>query len=183
MRLGAELGTDDPLLLVANLYYTRQTGKTWTLDSDFTSAPSDVALAYLSMLAIDCMLNVVSATERLIDRAAPFPGEAPGPGAGPPVSRETAGALVTATWRPAHVSLSQLLSRCVGEALTLQLLRGYQSMAQACGALDMTDARDAFIAGLCDFSLMPQPLPAVDDGKLSGADSGGALLHVDVKCL
>lgn len=174
LRLGGELGAEDPLLLVANLYYTRHNGKSWTLDSDVTSAPSDVALAYLSMLAIDCMCNVVAATERLVDRAAPFPGEAPGPGAGPPVARETAVALVTATWRSAHTSLNQLLARCVGEALVLQLLRGYQSMAQACGALDMNDARDAFIAGLCEFALMPQ---APDDAKLAATDSGGASLR------
>lgn len=44
------------------------TGKSWTLDMDFGTAPSDVALGYLTLLAIDSLLNVVMTQEMLVDR-------------------------------------------------------------------------------------------------------------------
>lgn len=36
---------------------------------DFATAPSDVALAYLTMLAIDSLVNVVMGMEVLVDRS------------------------------------------------------------------------------------------------------------------
>ncbi len=70
---------------------------------DFASAPSDVALAYLAMVAIDCLLNVITAMERLVDRAAPSPEEEPlTPGPGGPVEVSTVRAMVGATWKQIH---------------------------------------------------------------------------------
>ncbi len=39
------------------------------MDSDYGSAPAETGAAYLAMLAIDCLLNVVSALEKLTDVA------------------------------------------------------------------------------------------------------------------
>ena len=44
-------------------------GKEWSLDSDYGSAAADTASAYLAMLSIDCLLNVVAALEKLTDVA------------------------------------------------------------------------------------------------------------------
>lgn len=45
------------------------TGKDWSMDSDYATAPADTATAYLTMLAIDCLLNTVTALEKLTDVA------------------------------------------------------------------------------------------------------------------
>ncbi len=39
------------------------------MDSDDGSAPAETGAAYLAMLAIDCLLNVVAALEKLTDVA------------------------------------------------------------------------------------------------------------------
>ncbi len=39
------------------------------MDSDYGSAPAETGAAYLAMLAIDCLLNVVAALEKLTDVA------------------------------------------------------------------------------------------------------------------
>ena len=39
------------------------------MDADYSTAPADIATAYLTMLAIDCLLNIVSALEKLTDVA------------------------------------------------------------------------------------------------------------------
>ena len=44
-------------------------GKDWTMDSDYGTAPADNATAYLTMLGIDCLLNTVTALEKLTDVA------------------------------------------------------------------------------------------------------------------
>ena len=39
------------------------------MDSDYGTAPADNATAYLTMLGIDCLLNTVTALEKLTDVA------------------------------------------------------------------------------------------------------------------
>ena len=39
------------------------------MDSDYGTAPADNATAYLTMLGIDCLLNIVTALEKLTDVA------------------------------------------------------------------------------------------------------------------
>lgn len=48
-------------------------GKDWSMDSDYGTAPADAATAYLTMLAIDCLLNTVTAVEKLTDVAVEEP--------------------------------------------------------------------------------------------------------------
>lgn len=102
-------------------------GKDWSLDSDYGSAPADVGAAYLVMLAIDCLLGVVTATERLTDSAVDGEGSLPQtpqtPKDRPPVLPEECTALVRAIWRTVLGALSQLLARTSSEALILQLLK------------------------------------------------------------
>ncbi|KAK3236704.1 hypothetical protein CYMTET_53172 [Cymbomonas tetramitiformis] len=61
--------------------------------------------------------------------------------------------MVSTLWEILLLPLSILLARANGEALVLDLLKGYQSFTQTCGILDVADARDAFLASLCDFTL------------------------------
>ena len=44
-------------------------GKEWSLDSDYGTAPAETGSAYLAMLSIDSLLNVVAALEKLTDIA------------------------------------------------------------------------------------------------------------------
>ncbi|KAK9810126.1 hypothetical protein WJX72_005196 [[Myrmecia] bisecta] len=156
-RVAIDVPEEDPVNTVAMLYHTKAQGTDWTLDSDYGNAAPEVGAAYLAMLAIDCLLGVVAAVEKLTDVAveglvAVTPEAAMG-GGRDPVERETCAAMVQLTWRVVLSSLSHLLLRCSGEALVLQLLKGYQSMSQACGMLEQIEARDAFLASLCEFTL------------------------------
>ena len=44
-------------------------GKEWSMDSDYGTAPAETGAAYLAMLSIDSLLNVVAALEKLTDLA------------------------------------------------------------------------------------------------------------------
>ena len=46
-------------------------------------------------------------------------------------------------------------------------VQGYQLCTQACGILDLNEARDAFLSSLCEFTLS-----AVDENSLQASTSG-----------
>eukprot|EP00884_Botryococcus_braunii_P011071 jgi/Botrbrau1/19966/Bobra.0059s0082.1 len=183
----SDTNDDESLKAVAALYHSKATGKDWTLDVDCANISQETGAAYLTMLAIDCLLGVMACTEKLTSMALeggvaspaaqassvvnghvpPVPSDALRLGRTSPraalrreISRAECEALVEATWKLALAALSQLLSRCASEALTIQLLRGYQVYTQACGMLEMVEPRDAFLSSLCSFTL-------------SNADDGG----------
>ncbi|KAK9834027.1 hypothetical protein WJX81_004391 [Elliptochloris bilobata] len=181
---GAPLGEgDDPVQVIAGLYQSKAAGKEWTLDADFGRAPPETGAAYLGMLATDALLAVVAAVEKLTDLAvegcAPSPdhsgvplgppgGALVGPGlARDPVDASVCAVLAGGVWPRVLSALGSLLARSGGEALTLQLLKGYQAFTQAAGLLGLTDARDAFLTSLCTFTLgsASEELLSPSDGR------------------
>ncbi len=73
---------------------------------------------------------------------------------------------------PSTTSLSEAALRgClkIGKSMTgrPRRVQGYQLCTQACGILDLNEARDAFLSSLCDFTLS-----AVDESSLQAATSG-----------
>ena len=50
-------------------------------------------------------------------------------------------------------TLETVLTHATGEVLVRDLLRGFQAIAQGCGVLGATDARDAFISAICHFAV------------------------------
>ncbi|CAI5535817.1 unnamed protein product, partial [Closterium sp. Naga37s-1] len=65
--------------------------------------------------------------------------------------------MVDAVWKTVLDALSIILARSQGEAVILEILRAYQAFTQACGALDLVDPRDEFLASLCRFTLVTSP--------------------------
>ncbi|CAI5996839.1 unnamed protein product [Closterium sp. NIES-65] len=65
--------------------------------------------------------------------------------------------MVDAVWKTVLDALSIILARSQGEAVILEILRAYQAFTQACGALDLVDPRDEFLASLCRFTLVASP--------------------------
>jgi len=83
--------------------------------------------------------------------------------------------LVDRLWRSILAVLASLLDSCTStstcEALIIKLLRGYQSLTQSAGLLDMEECRDALLSGLCEAALSSH-----DGGMNSGnSSSGGGL--------
>ncbi|KAK9868608.1 hypothetical protein WJX84_001848 [Apatococcus fuscideae] len=153
---------------VASLYQSRAHGKDWHMDTDYGQASLEVGGAYLTTVAIDCLLALVSAFEKLTDIAVEdTPATPKAQGSRIPVTTEACTVTMTASWRAILGTLSQLLAHSSGEELILNLLRGYQLCTQACGILDLNEARDAFLSSLCDFTLS-----AVDESSLQAATSG-----------
>ncbi|DBA68408.1 TPA: hypothetical protein ACH3X2_013711 [Trebouxia sp. C0005] len=147
---------DDAVNAVAMLYHNKAHGKEWSLDSDYGSAPAETGAAYLAMLAIDCLLNVVAALEKLTDVAVEgivVTPDASAVGGKQEVDKDIASGMCQTTWKIVLNALSQLLARCSSEEIILQLLKGYQSFTQALGVLELKEARDAFLASLCSFAL------------------------------
>ncbi|EIE25629.1 hypothetical protein COCSUDRAFT_83636 [Coccomyxa subellipsoidea C-169] len=156
-RLGSDGPEDDTLHAVAALYQSRANSREWSLDLDYGSASAETGVAYLGMLGIDSLLGTVAAIEKLTDIA--VDGDVGSPEHGrsaldrESVERSTCEAMIGLCWRTVLSALSQLLAHTTGEALIVQLLKGYQSMTQACGMLEMKEQRDAFLTSLCRFTL------------------------------
>lgn len=67
--------------------------------------------------------------------------------------RRTVAAMCTALWEITLLPLSMLLANAKGEALVLDLLKGYQSFTETAGVVGEADICDAWLASLCDFTL------------------------------
>jgi len=78
------------------------------LDSDYGSAPAETGAAYLAMLAIDCLLNVVAALEKLTDVAVEGTVVTPDASAG-----ELQGVMLHALAAELRALLSRQVSCCM----------------------------------------------------------------------
>lgn len=116
-------------------------GREWSLDVDYGSASAEIGAAYLGMLAIDSMLGMVAAIEKLTDAAVDSGGvispATPDRGSEShtsrePVERGTCEAMVKLCWRTVLASLSQLLMHTNGEALIVQLLKASLAVIVSC---------------------------------------------------
>jgi hypothetical protein len=99
-------------------------------------------------------------------------GESPiaGDGRGDPDAIAAATAMVDSVWEMLLSTMSLVLTQVNGEALLLELLRGYQAFTQACGVLKAVEARDAFLASLCHFALASPRSAPPSTGNHVGAD-------------
>ncbi|BDA41918.1 Protein MON2 homolog [Coccomyxa sp. Obi] len=186
-RLGSDAPEDDTLHAVAALYQSRANSREWSLDLDYGSASAETGIAYLAMLGIDSLLGIVAAVEKLTDMAVDgvTSTQEQGPAAleRDTVERGTCEAMIALCWHTVLSALSQLLAHTSGEALVVQLLKGYQSMTQACGMLELKEQQDAFLTSLCRFTLTDaadSDHPAGSRGEAAATTSGkGRLPRVD----
>ena len=105
-------------------------------------------IAYAVFLAVDAVVATARSLETIADAAADESDEMES-------DASRAKGMIASTWETLLSAMSTALSASRGEAMTLELLRGYQAMTQACGVVGANDARDAFLASLCHFALAP----------------------------
>jgi hypothetical protein len=111
------------------------------LDVDYGSASAETGAAYLGMLAVDSLLGIVAAVEKLTDIAVEGAPAAPVAPAAElqqqqqqsrdPVESGTCQAMVRLSWRTVLSALSQLLTHTTGEALIVPLLKVSQLVHSA----------------------------------------------------
>ncbi|KAL3691163.1 hypothetical protein R1sor_004814 [Riccia sorocarpa] len=160
---------EEALNAVAAMFNSKARGVEWTMDNEASGAAVIVASeAHAITLAVEGLLGVVFTVAAMTDEAldegeldSPRLERAPdmklvgGRGRGGELA-STCSSLVQAVWRTLLESLSLMLSRSQGEAIVLEILKGYQAFTQSCGVLRAVQPRDAFLSSLCKFALAPQ---------------------------
>ncbi|GBG74470.1 hypothetical protein CBR_g18881 [Chara braunii] len=174
----AESG-EESLVAVAGIFSSKaQGGVDWHMDFDSMGnlqLPANEAHAIA--LALEGLLGVVFTIATLTDEAvdsgeldSPHVEETNSelvvpPGGLADICRQ----MVDSVWVTLLEALSLMLSKSVGEAIVLEVLKGYQAFTQACGVLCLTKPRDAFLGSLCKFTLAhqqePGKSPADGDGR------------------
>ncbi|KAK7391922.1 hypothetical protein VNO78_20346 [Psophocarpus tetragonolobus] len=135
-------------------------GIEWSLDNDASNAAVLVASeAHAITLAVEGLLGVVFTVATLTDEAIDI-GELESPRCDndPPVrwTGKTAVlciSMVDSLWLTILDALSLILSRSQGEAIVLEILKGYQAFTQACGILRAVEPLNSFLASLCKFTI------------------------------
>ncbi|KAJ7563609.1 hypothetical protein O6H91_03G117100 [Diphasiastrum complanatum] len=171
---------EESLVAVAGMFNSKAKGVEWTLEYDASSAAVMVASeAHAITLAVEGLLGVVFTVATLTDEAIDA-GELASPrceatgycdsssekqGEGELATLCTA--IVAAVWDTLLDALSLILSRSQGEAIVLEILKGYQAFTQACGVLRAVEPRDAFLASLCKFTLVQN-----EQEKLGSSNAG-----------
>ncbi|KAK6233045.1 hypothetical protein SCA6_003118 [Theobroma cacao] len=61
--------------------------------------------------------------------------------------------MVDSLWLTILDALSLILARSQGEAIVLEILKGYQAFTQACGVLHAVEPLNSFLASLCKFTI------------------------------
>ncbi|KAI8555868.1 hypothetical protein RHMOL_Rhmol05G0207500 [Rhododendron molle] len=77
--------------------------------------------------------------------------------------------MVDSMWLTILDALSLILSKSQGEAIVLEILKGYQAFTQACGVLRAVEPLNSFLASLCKFTIN---IPS-DPDKRSSSQSPG----------
>ncbi|KAL0692392.1 hypothetical protein Bca4012_059572 [Brassica carinata] len=120
--------SEESLAAVAGMFSSKAKGIEWILDNDASSAAVLVASeAHAITLAIEGLLGVVFTVATLTDEAVDF------------------GEVIDAGFSSA---MSQ------GEAIVLEVLKGYQAFTQACGVLHAVEPLNSFLASLCKFTIV-----------------------------
>lgn len=89
------------------------------------------------------------------------------------IQRHVCVLMVDDSWRKLLGAFQAVIHQGCGEFLVLQILKGYQSILQACASLQVVSALNAFLTSLCDLGL---PL-AVKTVKPQGSHRGGMYLY------
>ncbi|KAJ6434299.1 hypothetical protein OIU84_017911 [Salix udensis] len=152
--------SEESLAAVAGMFSSKAKGIEWILDNDASNAAVLVASeAHAITVAVEGLLGVVFTVATLTDEAMDV-GELDSPRFEyEPVERyngKTAVlciAMVDSLWLTILDALSLILSRSQGEAIVLEILKGYQAFTQACGVLHAVEPLNSFLASLCKFTI------------------------------
>uniref|UniRef100_A0ACD5W2E0 Uncharacterized protein n=1 Tax=Avena sativa TaxID=4498 RepID=A0ACD5W2E0_AVESA len=150
--------SEETLAAVAGMFSSKAKGIEWSMDTDASNAAVLVASeAHTITLALEGLLGVVFTIATLTDEALDA-GELESPRCD--VRLECSGqsallcvAMVNSTWLTILDSLSLILMRSQGEAIILEILKGYQAFTQACGVLGAIEPLNSFLASLCKFTI------------------------------
>ncbi|XP_058213354.1 uncharacterized protein LOC131325232 isoform X4 [Rhododendron vialii] len=168
--------SEESLAAVAGMFSSKAKGIEWILDNDASNTAVLVASeAHAITLAIEGLLGVVFTVATLTDEAVDV-GELESPrcDSDPPAkcTGETAVlcmSMVDSMWLTILDALSLILSKSQGEAIVLEILKGYQAFTQACGVLRAVEPLNSFLASLCKFTIN---IPS-DPDKRSSSQSPG----------
>ncbi|KAI9098922.1 hypothetical protein K1719_024689 [Acacia pycnantha] len=152
--------SEESLAAVAGMFSSKANGIEWSLDNDASNAAVLVASeAHAITLAVEGLLGVVFTVATLTDEAMDV-GELESPRCDndPPVKWTGKAAvlcysMVDSVWLTILDALSLMLSRSQGEAIVLEILKGYQAFTQACGILRAVEPLNSFLASLCKFTI------------------------------
>ncbi|KAB1202761.1 hypothetical protein CJ030_MR8G022169 [Morella rubra] len=152
--------SEESLAAVAGMFSSKAKGIEWSLDNDASNAAVLVASeAHSITLAVEGLLGVVFTVATLTDEAVEI-GELESPrGDNDPPAKctgKTASlciSMVDSLWLTILDALSLILSRSQGEAIVLEVLKGYQAFTQACGVLRAVEPLNSFLASLCKFTI------------------------------
>nr|XP_043614780.1 protein MON2 homolog [Erigeron canadensis] len=152
--------SEESLAAVAGMFTSKAKGIEWSLDNDASNAAVLVASeAHAVTLAIEGLLGVVFTVATLTDEAVDV-GELESPKceSDPPAKLigKTAvlcTTMVDSVWLTILDSLSLILTKSQGEAIVLEILKGYQAFTQACGVLRAVEPLNSFLASLCKFTI------------------------------
>ncbi|CAN6439754.1 unnamed protein product [Victoria cruziana] len=152
--------SEESLAAVAGMFNSKAKGVEWSLENDASNAAVLVASeAHAITLAVEGILGVVFTVATLTDEAVEI-GELESPRceSDPPIQciGQTANlsmAMVESLWLIILDALSLILMRSQGEAIILEILKGYQAFTQACGVLRTVEPLNSFLASLCKFTI------------------------------
>ncbi|XWS58298.1 hypothetical protein CRYUN_Cryun08bG0021900 [Craigia yunnanensis] len=152
--------SEETLAAVAGMFSSKAKGIEWSLDNDASNAAVLVASeAHAISLAIEGLLGVVFTVASLTDEAVDA-GELESPRCDYVPSAKCTGktavlciSMVDSLWLTILDSLSLILARSQGEAIVLEILKGYQAFTQACGVLHAVEPLNSFLASLCKFTI------------------------------
>lgn len=152
--------SEESLAAVAGMFSSKAKGIEWILDNDASNAAVLVASeAHAITVAVEGLLGVIFTVATLTDEAVDV-GELDSPRYEyDPVERYNGKttvlciAMVDSLWLTILDALSLILSRSQGEAIVLEILKGYQAFTQACGVLHAVEPLNSFLASLCKFTI------------------------------
>ncbi|XP_020540275.1 protein MON2 homolog isoform X1 [Jatropha curcas] len=152
--------SEESLAAVAGMFSSKAKGIEWSLDNDASNAAVVVASeAHAITLAVEGLLGVVFTVATLTDEAVDA-GELESPRYEYDTAAKFTGktavlciAMVDSLWLTILDALSLILSRSQGEAIVLEILKGYQAFTQACGVLLAVEPLNSFLASLCKFTI------------------------------
>ncbi|KAL8528032.1 hypothetical protein ACS0TY_005737 [Phlomoides rotata] len=151
---------EESLAAVAGMFSSKAKGIEWSLDTDASNASVLAASeAHAITLAIEGLLGVVFAVATLTDEAVDD-GELESPrcDTDPPtkctgITATVCLSMVDSMWLTILDALSLILMKSQGEAIILEILKGYQAFTQACGVLRAVEPLNSFLASLCKFTI------------------------------
>ncbi|XP_028554157.1 protein MON2 homolog isoform X3 [Dendrobium catenatum] len=152
--------SEESLAAVAGMFNSKAKGVEWSMDNDSSNAAVVVASeAHAITLAVEGLLGVVFAVATLTDEAVDV-GELESPKNDRDTPSKCTGetsvlciSLVNSTWLTILDALSLILTRSQGEAVIIEILKGYQAFTQACGVLHVIKPLNSFLASLCKFTI------------------------------